>query len=180
MHFLCPCGNDIHDTTDCLSYKAGILADQDEEELWEILEKAENPHIDRMDIATEVMRLLRRNMYQCPDCGRVFIEDPADGYELVCFEPVRQVNRRMLISEHGEAWRGYLYADWRDPKPDFIDHKGYISPICNVKFDDLYFDDYEAFERRYFEIFHEMWARKIIRRASLNVNRETKHIWEDK
>lgn len=43
MHFLCPCGNDIHDTSDCLPHKASLIADQDEEELWEILEKAEKP-----------------------------------------------------------------------------------------------------------------------------------------
>ena len=179
MHFLCPCGYDIHDTSDCLSYKASIIADQDEEELWEILEKAEKPHTDKMDIATEVMRLLHRNIYQCPKCGRIFLEDAADKYELVCFEPVKDVNKRMLISEHGENWRGYLYADWYDPKPCYSEHKGFISPICNVKFDDLFFDDYETFERRYFEILHEMQTRKILRRARLNVNRETKHKWED-
>lgn len=179
MHFLCPCGNDIHDTSDCLSYKASIIADQDYEDLWEILEKAEKPHTDKMDIATEVMRLLRRNMYQCPKCGRIFFEDATDGYELACFEPVKEVNKRMLISTHGENWRGYLYADWRDPKPDYCDYKGFISPICNIKFDDLYFDDYDAFEKRYFEILNEMQVRKILRIARLSVNREIRHKWED-
>lgn len=180
MHFLCPCGNDIHDTSDCLSYKASIIADQDEEELWEILEKAEKPHTEKMDIATEVMRLLHRNMYQCPQCGRVFLENAADRYELVCFETAEPVNKRMLISKYGESWRGYLYADWYDPKPYYSDHKGFISPICNVKFDNLFFDDYEAFERRYFEILHEMTERKILRHARLNVNREIRHEWEEK
>ena len=180
MHFLCPCGNIIRETSDCLSYKAGILADQDEEELWEILEKAEKPHSEELNIAIEVMRLFRRNIYQCPNCGRLFLENAADGYELVCFEPAEPANTRMLISEYGEDWRGYLYADWNDPKPYYSEHKGYISPICNVKFDDLIFDDYEAFERRYFEIFNEMKSRNILRRAALNVNRETKHKWEEK
>lgn len=180
MHFLCPCGNDIHDTSDCLSYKASIIADQDEEDLWEILEKAEKPHTDKMDIAAEVMRLLHRNMYQCPNCWRIFLENAADRYELVCFETAEPVNKRMLISEHGENWRGYLYADWYDPKPYYSEFKGFISPICNSKFDNLFFDDYDEFERRYFEIFCEMQTRKILRRACLKVNRETKHSWEDK
>ncbi|MEZ3437428.1 MAG: hypothetical protein K1W18_00945 [Oscillospiraceae bacterium] len=180
MHFLCHCGYDIHDTSDCLSYKACLIADQDEEELWEILEKGEKPHNDKIDIATEVMRLLHRNVYQCPKCGRIFIEDADDGYELKCFEPAENVNKKMLISAHGEDWRGYLYADWYDPKPDYCEYKGFITPLCNVKFDDLFFDDYDAFEQRYFEILDEMMARKILRRARLNVNREIKHSWEDK
>lgn len=179
MHFLCPCGNDIHDTSDCLPYKASIIADQDEQELWEILEKAEQPHADKMDIASEVMRLLHRSMYQCPRCGRIFLEDAADGYELVRFEAAEPVNKRMLLSARGEDWRGYLYADWYDPKPQYLDCKGLISPLCNVKFDNLYFDDYDEFEKRYFEILHEMTERKILRRARLNVNRETKHSWEE-
>lgn len=180
MHFLCPCGNDIHDTSDCLSYKASIIADQDEEELWEILEKAEKPHNDKIDIATEVMRLLHRNVYQCPECGRIFLEDAADRFELKCFEPAEDVGKRMLISARGEDWRGYLYADWHDPKPYYSEHKGFISPLCNVRFDDLFFDDYDAFERRYFEILNEMRARKILRCARLSVNHETRHLWEDK
>lgn len=179
MHFLCPCGNDIHDTSDCLSYKAGIIADQDEEKLWEILEKAEQPHTEKMNTAVEVMSLLRRNIYQCPKCGRIFLEDAADGYELVCFEPVGNVNKKMLISSRGENWRGYLFADWYDPKPEYCEHKGFITPLCNVKFDDLFFDDYAAFERRYFEILDEMRSRNILRRAQLSVNRERKHLWED-
>lgn len=180
MHFLCPCGNDIHDTSDCLSYKASLIADQDEEELWEILERAERPHNDNVDIANEVMRLLHRNIYQYPSCGRIFIEDADDGFELKCFEPAETVNKKLLISARGEDWRGYLYANWYDPKPDYFKYKGFITPLCNVKFDNLFFDDYDAFERLYFEILDEMRARKILCRARLSVNRETEHLWEDK
>ncbi len=180
MHFLCPCGYGIHDTSDCLSYKASIIADQDEEELWEILEKAEKPHTDTIYIASEVIRLFSRTIYQCPKCGRIFLEDAANGYGLMCFESAGLVNKKMLISSHGEDWRGYLFAEWFDPKPCYSEYKGIITPLCNIKFDGLYFNDYEAFERRYFEILDEMRTRKILRRAQLNVNRKTKHQWEDK
>lgn len=186
MHFLCACGYCFHDNTDCLSFKGYVLADQDMEELWDILERAEKPHEDTLDIALDVMDLLNRTMYQCPECGRMYIEDADKQYELVRYtpcaqgEPVPEVNRRMLLSSRGEKWRGYLYAHWDDPKPDYNEHKGMIFPICNVRFDNLDFDDYEALEKRYFEILEIMIEKKIVRYAKLFVNRETRHSWEEK
>ncbi len=44
MKFLCKCGKVIHDTTDNLSYKGTIIADQDIDILWGIIEKLQKPH----------------------------------------------------------------------------------------------------------------------------------------
>ena len=185
MHFLCACGYCFHDNSDALSFKGYILADQDEDEMWNIRGRAEKPHDDTIDIASDVMNLLHRAMYQCPECGRMYIEDAAAKYELVRFtpcehgEPIPDVNRKMLLSAHGDKWRGYLYAQWEDPKPDYCEHKGIIFPICNLQFDDLSFDDFSAFEKRYFDIFRAMTEKNILHRARMTVNRETRHSWEE-
>ena len=39
MHFYCTCGYRISDTTDFLSYKAYILADQDQDDFFDGMEK---------------------------------------------------------------------------------------------------------------------------------------------
>ena len=115
----------------------------------------------------------------------MYIEDAAAKYELVRFtpcehgEPIPDVNRKMLLSAHGDKWRGYLYAQWEDPKPDYCEHKGIIFPICNLQFDDLSFDDFSAFEKRYFDIFRAMTEKNILHRARMTVNRETRHSWEE-
>lgn len=41
MHFLCYCGFPILDSSDNLSYKANIIADQDWDDIWTWYEKLE-------------------------------------------------------------------------------------------------------------------------------------------
>jgi len=46
MKFWCKCGCETHDTTDHLSYKGAIIADQDIDVLWEIIAKLQKTHSD--------------------------------------------------------------------------------------------------------------------------------------
>ena len=77
MHFYCTCGYRISDTSDFLSFKASVLSNQDEEDYVdgiEALVKEESlcPGEQWERIFMEKMlRCLRRNLYQCPHCGRL-------------------------------------------------------------------------------------------------------------
>src|SRR5258708_4381410 len=130
MKLGCPCGHEIHDSTDFLPYKGHILADQD---LFDFIDgtvgkiqevtKAFAPsrytpterakRIDAIDYSahTAILRYTR-TIYQCLECGRVFIEDhhgelhiflPAPG------EPIAPA----LLSIEGDHWKGPLTGHWK-------------------------------------------------------------------
>lgn len=76
MHFYCTCGNRISDTTDFLSYKAYLLADQDEQDYYDAIEQeVKNEEISREECVDNIMfslgrKYLGKAMYQCLGCGR--------------------------------------------------------------------------------------------------------------
>ena len=183
MKFLCKCGNIIHDTSDCLSYKGTLIADQDLNEFWDIIEKAEQPHDERIDIFLELEKLMTRNVYQCDSCGMVFIEDQSDKYKLVMFTPCTdgtpepEVSRKLFNSAHMENWKGYLHADWSDKKPEWCEHNGYIFPILNIKIENTEFDEYEAFEKRFYELFEYLKGLDLITNATLTINGKRAFSW---
>jgi hypothetical protein len=114
MHFSCECGNTIRDTTDYLPNKAFLLADQDHfpliEELEQVLDRLAftlgakedwkfeanvSPIDDRGDLRNSAFWLLRntvskyiaRNLYQCGECGRIFVDRAAKNEPMVSFKP---------------------------------------------------------------------------------------------
>lgn len=184
MHFLCKCGYRIHDNSDLHSYKAAIIADQDMTEFWDLIEKAEQPHTEMIEIFYKLAALMERHIYQCPSCGRIFIENPEERSQLIRFtpclegEPEPDVNKRLLISSYGEKWKGLLYADWYDEKPEWMSHHGMIMPNLNIQLNDLHFDDYEAFEKRFYELFEHLKGLHLINHATLNVNRKKVFTWQ--
>lgn len=181
MHFYCKCGFRFSDAGDSIPYKARLLADQDVKELVEILEYGEQPHDDDLELFAPACDLIEKSVFQCPECGRLYVED--NDYSFLQFvpcedaEPSDEVNKHLLISAHGNRWRGCLYGDWKNPKPEYSEHKGYIEPIVNMQFDNLCFDNYTDFESRYFELFEELLKKDVLEYAALRVNGIKKHTW---
>ena len=54
-----------------------------------------------------------------------------------------------------------------------------IYPILNIKLDDLAFDDYEAFEKRFYELLEHLKGLKLISSAILNVNHKRTFMWSE-
>lgn len=184
MHFLCKCGYSIHDTSDNLSYKANIIADQDMDEFWNLIEEAEKPHNETKAIFHKLTDLMIRCIYQCPLCGRLYIEDQDNDFRFICFspcsegEPDSDVSKKLLRSKYGDKWKGYLYADWYDKKPDWCEYHGMIWPMVNIQLDDLEFNDREAFEKRFYELLEHMKALDLIYSATLNINGKRTTVWK--
>jgi predicted RNA-binding Zn-ribbon protein involved in translation (DUF1610 family) len=90
MKFLCECGHTIVDQTDDLSYKAYARPDQTSEAFFAAVERLVDATApsdpSQRDALTGPILFPKgtRHMYQCPDCGRVFI---GDGEKLHCFKP---------------------------------------------------------------------------------------------
>lgn len=117
-------------------------------------------------------------MYQCTQCGCIFIDD--EGNKLTSFVPDGEFKANMLNSVKGENWKGFLQAEWEDKKPDWQEHNGNIYPIVNVKYKNLEFDNFEEFEIRFMELFKELKAKKIIRYARMKYNGRNMFTWDEK
>lgn len=102
MHFYCPCGNRISDTTDNISHKAYLLPDQDKISYCAALEQivqAENLSMEEK-LDQILVRLqghyLSRCIYQCSRCGRLFVDDTS--YNLHSFLPEAPVDKHLTAS----------------------------------------------------------------------------------
>ena len=174
MNFACRCGYCFYDGSDNLSFKAHILADEDWDEFAGYLEDAKKPHTEEIENSGRILDLLERCIYQCPECGRLFLES-ADG-SLTMFtpsgtaEPEPEVNRHMLISSHGENWHGILYGEWHDPKPKWREYAGYVSVMMNEETAPAFHsNDFAETERQFHVIFEKLRAEDSIHYAVFRV-----------
>lgn len=176
MHFYCKCGKRISDTSDGLSYKASILADQDEGDLFDQIEDCiKNEKLSREKCLDQILlgvlgHYMNRYIYQCQDCGRIYIDDVSGN--LHSFLPEGIINKQLLTSVESGNWKGTLWGEWQDEKREWMTHKGFIEVNCN---DEMYkkslgYDNKEEFEQQYYQIFDELKGKKIIRSASLKIN----------
>lgn len=180
MHFYCGCGRRISDTTDYISYKAHIVADQDWFDFLDrIADAIESGESNRQKVIDELYNdtiYIDKGMYQCPECGRIFI-DGEDNYlhSFIAEEPVRT---NLLLSTKKENWKGFLYADWNDIKPEWSEYHGYIDCNVNIRYNLPGYNDYEVFKEKYYQLFDELKGKGIIRRAQMRRNRNIEHQWE--
>jgi hypothetical protein len=127
MKFLCTCGEVVRDQTDHLPYKASILADQSSEsyfdesvtlltslaqayargELKDWVAKhlspsyaSQNLQLDSVihDIIAGVFHRRSSIAYQCPSCGRLNLQDPADSDSALMFAPEMSPVRHDALS----------------------------------------------------------------------------------
>lgn len=93
MWFECRCGERISDTTDCLRHKGHLTPDQDLYVVWDGMDEqiidrvasGQLPVKDAYMVSRNIMSSPTRTMYQCFQCGRLYI-DGADGNRH-CFVP---------------------------------------------------------------------------------------------
>ena len=184
MWIACPCGNRIHDNTDFISYKARIIADQDFDDMVEEINKAVQRKVsgeeleDVIDAIDDIIwRYADKDMYQCPECKRIFIDGvPSRPREVHRFVPEGEVPGDLLISVEGSKWRGFLEAEWKDEKTEWMETHGSIYAKVNPS--EYYgFDDQQAFIKRYYELFEELKKAKRIRSAILWINGKRIHDW---
>lgn len=124
-HFACLCGHVIRDQTDNLPYKAAYYADQDGDAVWQrIIEnaisavkmgwpallakaQAEYPSLTHADDEVEwfISGLVigpeletRRLMYECEQCGRLWLHPKPNTNEYVSYLP--ETNARGVLSSH--------------------------------------------------------------------------------
>jgi hypothetical protein len=167
MKYKCNCGHLISDSTDFMYNKAHFVADQDWEDLQDALEVNPDPR-KRQDIARD---LCRRTLMECGSCGRLLVEDLA--YKPHFYVP-EDPQRGLLQSRHGERWKRHLRGHYRstaNPSGELWWGSGQADSGF------LQFEDWNALERAYFEVFERLKKGEILRNAFLEKDGERLHDW---
>jgi len=123
-----------------------------------------------------IMGRYTRIMYQCNQCGRLYINDW--NHQLHCYEPHDEaVLRDILWSDRGKQPTTHLIGRWHTEThwPDKGNLYWHKSQNCESGTEK--FNDYEEFEHRYFELFEQLNAEKNLRNASLRKDGEIIHVW---
>ena len=187
MHFYCQCGNRISDTTDHIPYKAHIIADQDWFDLFgkrnsefDCIVKRNNNINDIIDKVIDLIYKTSSEVYQCEECGRLYIYDSSGRFE--AFEPdSNNQNKGILQSIKGEKWQGFLYGEWKDNKPEWSNVHGYIFIECLLEgksYTTREYDSFEVFQKEYFTLFEQLKAKNVLQSSQLKRNYQVLHSWE--
>ncbi len=103
MKIGCRCGATISDSTDYISHKAHLTPDQ---EIYGVMDGIDDEVIDRVGsgelpvedayvVARRIMSSPTRTMWQCFECGRLYIDGP-DG-DLHCFVPENEQTEKRIL-----------------------------------------------------------------------------------
>ncbi len=178
--FICYCGYVIRDTSDYLSYKGSIMPDQDEYDYLDyVSEIIESKCPYRKKLVDEFyfkIPDMTKTVYQCSQCGRLYIED---NNELFCFRPENHNNKVVLKSMHGEKWKGFLHAEWNDKKYEWQDYKGYACADVNYPCESIYSDDRQEIIDGYYRLLDELQKVGAIRYSTLKINGKLIHEWDN-
>ncbi|WP_295615234.1 hypothetical protein [Chamaesiphon sp. GL140_3_metabinner_50] len=123
MKIFCECGHIIHDNTDCISYKASFIADQDssdlrykiEEQIKKLVTNIEDAASNKIDVdvliedtMTDISDTITdyspRTIYQCSECGRLFVDDN-QFYTHVFISQDNSVPKNLMRSIKGDEWK---------------------------------------------------------------------------
>lgn len=99
MWIKCSCGNPIHDITDNIPYKARFIPDK----LWfgmldEICAGVEKglPKEELTELIYDKIYDNSKDMYQCMECGRIYIEDKDVSFAV--FEPEKIFDGNVIFN----------------------------------------------------------------------------------
>jgi hypothetical protein len=167
MNFQCYCGEIIADQTDDLFYKARCIADED----WTDFLESDRPGIG-LDWR------FARIMYQCPKCGRLYVQRPDRNSSVVFkIEEGEERDKKLLVSTKELQWKRLLTGAW--------DSSGKSNPTAKGElwFRDCYGDGFEkhndwaVMEKRYYELFEQLRQADTLRLADLIKDGKTLHRW---
>ncbi len=163
MKLNCPCGNQVSDTTDLLSYKAHLVADQD---LDDLVNAAKSVGGGLRDAVARY----RRHVYQCSACKRLLLLFDDEVHAFSADDPA-QANQ-VLRSVEGEQWKRNLRARWRNGRGEVwwgfgVEDQGFETDFAT----------WDAVETRYFEVFRRLKKGGLLRESVLDRESTTVHIW---
>lgn len=102
-HINCRCGNILHDITDGIRYKGFIISDREQFDLYDFADEmieSDDPDREllamtfRSNIGCGDSYIRMKEIFQCPQCGRVLIETAPGEYAV--FTPENHTENSLL------------------------------------------------------------------------------------
>jgi hypothetical protein len=179
MKFSCVCGNVLRDQTDGIPYKAWFAADQDLEKITQSVGVQIAKGDDSESLGDRIYSSLfprLHALYQCYNCGRVFVDDPDDPTRFQVFRPEEGAWKKVFASRKPEAarrWGRNLVGHW-----DTASESGelWFDPAENETGGYETFDDRAKLDARYYALFAAMRASGTLIGARLGVGAEGSNI----
>ena len=112
---ICKCGNILHDITDNLSYKGYIISDKELFKMYDLVDElieSENTQKEslmmtfRRNVCVGETYIRLKEVYQCPQCGRILIENTPGQYYFFLPEESKE---RELLDYDGKEKAEYIY-----------------------------------------------------------------------
>lgn len=163
---VCGCGATLPDNTDCISYKARLLADQDFPDFLEEMEaECSGP------APGKAWRYFGE-IFQCGSCGNLIIFPP-DGTARCDFQPVEQEHWQWVTRSYlGEGWKGILRGHyWRKSEA------GEVFWYTNGDQGLLTGLSLQETRRLYGEKFDELRSRGVLQSSFMRIDGEEEHLW---
>ncbi len=110
MKINCLCGGAIIDQSDYLPDKAHIIPDENYfpllESIDDAIEKSGPSAAEKEAAAMHIRRLIgdiSKRIYQCSDCGRIYIDGPARTWSIYQFNPADDAIPRELLRSKSDS-----------------------------------------------------------------------------
>lgn len=126
----------------------------------------------------QIISKFKRVIYQCGNCGRLFIDDIFHHSQV--FSPDEVVaDKKLLGSVKGSKWKRFVIGDWLSSREG---KKGHLYWQGSGSRDDEesgyeFYDEWEKLEKRYYELIKGLSAKRILRNAHLKKDYEWLHTW---
>ncbi|KAB2856284.1 MAG: hypothetical protein F9K46_14410 [Anaerolineae bacterium] len=176
MKIFCKCGYVISDNTDYLPYKARFIADEDYFELMSVLEGVvtklantiwSNSEVDRAELLRRAHTGLWRHlssfyrlMYQCPACGRLYVDKLDRAANPEPFVPTEENPTKDLLKSILGDPRNHLHGYWKE-------HKNFGTGILIYQDKREEFDSWENLRSRFYRVYEELRRTKSVKIARL-------------
>lgn len=157
----CVCGEVLHDSSDFLSYKGYLVADQDYEDVAVAME-----HSGR----SSAFRQTSKTFFQCHSCARLILDLPGGLHFFSADDPTK--SQKVLRSVHGEKWKRHLRARWDKGAGEIwwgfgVEDEGFESGIGS----------WDELKARYQTVFERLRSQELLRDSFLKRDGEYEHKW---
>ena len=161
----CKCGHMISDSTDFISYKGHLIADQDYYDFFDEIENKE------WNDATSAGSKYFNEVFQCTNCQNIIILRDNKRFD---FKSIgSEDDSKILNSYLNEKWLGMISANFRNGKGEINWHtnmeSGFRQELSLLEL-----------KNTYFRKFKELVNLKILRHSFLRIDGEIEHDFDFK
>jgi len=156
----CKCGKIIPDTTDFISYKGHLIADQDYFDFFDEIEKKE------WNDSTSRASKYFNEVFQCTNCHNIIILRDNKRFDFKSIDTEGDSN--ILNSYLNEKWLGLISANFRNGQGEIYWHtnleSGFRQELSLVELKNIYYRKFE-----------ELMSLNILRHSFLKIDGKIEH-----